>query len=145
VKKNEEETNHAEQNAIGHASSMIEAYHLHQKFEEDRHCGPLDYDGSEVNDDDELRERVQEEALSVQVRGPFHDPGAKVEDDEFEILLSTGGPALRIIGDLGRFNQPERPKMEWQDWGTAWTFFYSDLEDYEDALTWFCSCFYFGE
>jgi hypothetical protein len=44
-----------------------------------------------------------------------------VKPSEFEILLCTGGPAVRILGDLGEHGQPTRAYMQYQDWGTPWT------------------------
>lgn len=76
------------------------------------------------NDDsayETIREEIKESPLLVQVRSGWRSVGAQSEPEEFELLLSTGGPALRIIGDLGRFNCPEHSRMEWQDWGTPWT------------------------
>ncbi len=101
-------------------------------------------EGEEL-DEDAIRERIQESPLSVQVRGGWHDPGA--EDDgaeEFEILLSTGGPALRIVGDLDGHGQPSRARLEHQDWYKPWTEKVLDSDGYAALLTW-CQQFYFGE
>ncbi len=101
-------------------------------------------EGDEL-DQDAIRERIQESPLSVQVRGGWHDPGA--EDDgaeEFEILLSTGGPALRIVGDLDGHGQPSRARLEHQDWYKPWTEKVLDHDGYEALLIW-CQQFYFGE
>lgn len=68
-----------------------------------------------------IREEILESPLAVDVRSGWHSVGAQAEPEEFQILLTTGGPALRIVGDLGQFNCPERSRMEWQDWGTSWT------------------------
>lgn len=144
----EEKEDHAITNARGWAESIIEFYQAHERLE----AGPLEddakpvtIDGDEIGDEDELRERIQESVLSVQVRGPWHDPGAKAEDDEFELLLTTGGPALRIVGDLDKYNQPEDPRLEWQNWGTPWNRFTENIDDLDDAIDYFCGCFYFGE
>ena len=95
-------------------------------------------------DADGWRERIQECPLEVSVRTGWHSPGSKAEDEEFLILLSTGGPALRIVGDLGRYNQPENPRLQFQDWGTPWTDFSTDGDE-DEALEKFCTQFYFGE
>jgi hypothetical protein len=55
------------------------------------------------------------------VRSHWVDVGEPLKPAQFCILLSTGGPGLRIVGDLGRFNCPEDARMEYQDWGTPWT------------------------
>tara|TARA_R100001086_G_scaffold59395_1_gene27267 strand:- start:4 stop:378 length:375 start_codon:yes stop_codon:yes gene_type:complete len=95
---------------------------------------------------EEIRESVLNSALSVEFRNGwysdlYHLKGV-TEPIEFKILLSTGGPALRIIGEIEE-NFAVNPKLQYQDWGTPWT----DLEtteDQQDALNWFCNCFYFG-
>jgi hypothetical protein len=93
---------------------------------------------------DDARERIQEDPLSVLVRGDWHEPGT--EDDgpaEFEILLCTGGPACRIRGQLDEHQEPCRAWLEHQDWGTPWTEHVTVGEDNE-ALLAYCRCFYFG-
>ena len=104
------------------------------------------FDGETFEDEDSLRERLEEGPLSVRVRNGWYAPGsgADAEPEEFEILLSTGGPALRIIGEMGMWSRPERPVLQWQDWGTPWTD--HDLTRAEaEALEAYCGLFYFGE
>jgi hypothetical protein len=99
-------------------------------------------DGEKFDDADTVRERIQESPLSVQVRGGWYAPGEdKPEAEEFEILLSTGGPALRIMGELSQ-GEPSRAWLEYQDWGTGWTQYFK-VE--QDTLLTFCQQFYFGE
>jgi len=68
-----------------------------------------------------LYERMQEMPLSVLMRGGWHAPGEKPADSEYEILLCTGGPAVRITGDLCSYGEPNTATLECQDWGTPWT------------------------
>jgi len=102
------------------------------------------YDGTNHAEVAELiEEELQEAALSVEVRSGWREPGdgASMDPEEFCILLSTGGPALRIRGTLNRC-EPDRCWMEHQDWGTPWT----ELVGAEqDTLLWFCGLFWFGE
>lgn len=64
-----------------------------------------------------------------------------MEPEEFRILLSTGGPALQIRGELNH-GEPSRCWLEHQDWGTPWTrFFDADRE----TLMWFAGLFWFGD
>ena len=95
-------------------------------------------------DADSVQERIQEAPLSVQVRSGWHDPGEQSEPEEFEILLSTGGPALHIRGELDQYKQPRRAWLEHQDWGTPWTEYHGE-ECSSDSLLAFCQQFYFGE
>lgn len=70
---------------------------------------------------DDARQVITEDALSVQVRSDWHNPGEDSEASEFMILLCTGGPAVRIIGELSEYKEPESARLEYQDWGTPWT------------------------
>ena len=93
---------------------------------------------------DEARQRIEEDPLSLQVRSGWTNPGEKMEAENFEILLCTGGPACRIIGELGQFNEPSRAWIEHQDWFELWQEYHGDDVDY-DALLDYCRVFYFGE
>ena len=94
---------------------------------------------------DRARERIQESALEVTVRTDWHAPGTTSDQKptEFNILLSTGGPATRIIGELDEHGTPDRARFEFQDWGIPWT----DIPaaGQSDALLSFAQCFFFGE
>ncbi len=39
----------------------------------------------------------------------------------FQLLLCTGGPAVRIIGELDQFRRPIAARIEHQDWFRPWT------------------------
>lgn len=100
-----------------------------------------------LNTDDDKRDKaiqvIHEDPLSVQVREPWHDIGKNPAPDEFMILLCTGGPAVRIVGDLDRCAEPENPRIEYQDWGAPWTELHSITEEQEKALLTYCQQFYF--
>jgi len=101
--------------------------------------------GDSVSKED-AEQRIQEDPLSVQVRSGWYSPGASGEDiapEEFEILLCTGGPAVRILGELNGHNEPSRAYMQYQDWGTPWTGYYEP--GIGDALLEYAQQFYFGE
>ena len=85
--------------------------------------------------------QIQEDPLSVQVRSGWVDPGTPMEAEEFEILLATGGPAVRIRGELDEHGEPCTARMEWQDWGTPWTPWNGADEA---VLLRYASNFYFG-
>jgi hypothetical protein len=137
--------NHAEENAHGWADTIVEMYQGWKSLEDGEDTVTID--GEEFTDADEIREEAQESALEVQVRGDWHAPGdtEASEATEYYILLSTGGPALRIVGDLDRGQPDSRPRLQHQDWGTPWTEVYPDAEDWDEAVNWYLGCFYFGE
>lgn len=100
------EKNHAIENGKGWLSSIME-YSKRLASEDD-------------NEREAAQQEVQESILEIKTRSGWHNPGEQSEDEEFFILLSTGGPALRIVGDLYR-GEPSDVRMQWQDWGTPWT------------------------
>lgn len=105
--------------------------------------------GDEGDAKNDAEQAIHDDALSVQVRYGWITPGHTADmlkdgPAEFEILLCTGGPGVRIIGELDAHQQPERARIEHQDWGTPWTEYRLDAEEEEDVLT-YCACFYFGD
>ena len=125
--------NHALNNAIGHIESMVEDFKKDQLFEKIK-----DYDAQ-----DQLRESVLNSALSVEFRSGWDSSlDDELVPEEFKILLTWGGPALRVIGELDNYG-PVNPKLQYQDWGTFWTNL-EITENQQNALNWFCNCFYFG-
>jgi hypothetical protein len=101
------------------------------------------------DDDDKAREEaeqtIHEDPLSVQVREGWKNPGVVGTPEEFEILLCTGGPAVRIIGDLNEHMEPDNPRLEYQDWFTPWVEYRIADEKKRNALLEYCRQFYFGE
>jgi hypothetical protein len=109
---------------------------------------------------DAARQRIMEDALSMQVRSGWYTPGAERAEqkaEEYEILLCTGGPACRIVGELNEHGEPETARMEVQDWFQPWTairpLVHSDFADpqnrecydSEPILLEYARCFWFGE
>ena len=125
-------------NAIGHIESMVE------DFEKVTYLESLNVTTNEDEEKlEEIKESVLNSALSVEFRSGWY---SSLDDEqvpeEFKILLTWGGPALRIIGELDNYG-PVNPKLQYQDWGTSWTDF-EITENQQEALNWFCNCFYFG-
>ena len=89
-----------------------------------------------------ITEHVQEIPLSLLVRSDWHVPGGESTYSQFELLLSTGGPAIRILGELDSYGEPYRPALQFSDWGVSWT---DHPESKVDALLWFAGQFYYGE
>jgi len=133
------EKNHALQNAIGHIESIVEDYENFNYIESLNVTCDEDYKKQE-----EIKESILNSALSVEFRSGWTSNPNDIELEEFKILLTWGGPALRVIGDLNQYKEPENVKMQYQDWGTLWTDF-EITENQQEALNWFCNCFYFGE
>ena len=92
---------------------------------------------------EEALQAIQEDALSVQVRSGWYQPGETPEAEEYEILLCTGGPAARIIGELGLHDEPETAHLQYQDWFTPWIDYPTRDDDHQALLT-YARCFYFG-
>jgi hypothetical protein len=112
--------------------------------DEARELAELEEAAGDCADEDEARERIQEDPLSVQVRSGWYSPGeADQKPEEFELLLSTGGPAVRILGELDEYGEPSRAWLEVQDWGTPWTHYFEPGVD--DMLLEYAGHFYFGE
>ena len=143
---------HAITNARGQLESIKELYREFKKQEdlEAWDCGSNVYNWTTEG----IREKAQDEALSVEFRSGWSSNLENMEPEEFKILLSTGGPACQIIGKLDQYKQPTDIEIQYQDWGTPWeplqlNSTYADkspniTSDYE-ALEWFCNCLYFGE
>jgi len=93
---------------------------------------------------DELEDRAREWPLSVLVRSEWVSPGSELTPAEYEILLCTGGPAVRLRGDLSSYGEPETAFLEYQDWFTAWDCL-ALSSDESEALARFTSLFWFGE
>ena len=92
---------------------------------------------------DEVQQAIEEDALSVEVRSAWHEPGGDSDPGEYRILLCTGGPAVRIIGRLDQYSEPESARLEYQDWFTEWQELILSSKDYATLLT-YAQCFYFG-
>ena len=98
-------------------------------------CGCTSYD--------EALEQLLNSALDVTVRSGWEAPGNLSRAEEFQILLCTGGSAVRIMGKLDIDGEPVHAWIEHQDWGTPWTF--SDHAIDQETLLTYCKQFYFGE
>lgn len=101
----------------------------------------LEDQAGDFTDREDAETRIQEDPLSIEFRSGWVTDKSEMQAEEFCILLSTGGPASRIVGEI-RDGQAHRPRLEVQDWGTAWTEFQHTSEDIE-ALEAYCACFSF--
>ena len=90
---------------------------------------------------------IHEDALSVEVRSGWYMPGdqnADTKPAEYRILLSTGGPAVQIVGELNEHGEPESAVMQVQDWFIPWTDFVPQHEEPGRVMLTYARCFYFG-
>ena len=78
-------------------------------------------DRQTYHDEDDATDRIQESPLEVSVRSGWHSPGEDHGPEEYQILLTWGGPAARITGNLDNYGQPCSARLERQDWDTPWT------------------------
>lgn len=118
---------------IGNIREMVEA---------------LEAAGDNDTEREDAEQTIQEDPLSVEVRSGWYSPNADASDRapaEYNILITTGGPAARIIGELDSYGQPETARFEYQDWFQPWTDVpVTDEKDRETLLT-YARCFWFGE
>ena len=126
-----QEDNRAEQQARSKLESIVEMV--------------SDLDSPDDEAREAAQERIQESPLSVQVRSGWCNSKGDMEPEEFTILLCSGGPAVRIYGELGRYSEPDSARLEYQDWFTPWEPLCDMSEDQEQALLRYCQQFYFGE
>lgn len=98
--------------------------------------------GNECKDRDDAEQMIHEDPLSVQVRSDWVSVGETMTAGEFEILLTTGGPAVRIMGELDEHGEPYRAWLEVQDWGKCWTHYYEP--GLTDVLLTYARCFCFS-
>jgi hypothetical protein len=88
---------------------------------------------------------IHEDPLSIRVRGEWYEIGDEEkggEACEFEIFLATGGPAVRILGELSS-GEVSRAYLQVQDWGTPWIDYVEP--GITEVLEASCGCFYFGD
>jgi hypothetical protein len=91
---------------------------------------------------EDIYDRLTEMPLSTNVRCGWRVIGEKPVDCEYEILLRTEGPAVRITGDLDSYGDPVTATLECKELGAHWR----RARD-QDKLTLmiFANMFYYGE
>ena len=70
---------------------------------------------------EEAEQAIHEDPLEIKMRSGWQDPGDRPlsGDGEFFILLSTGGPATRIFGELENY-EPIKAVFQACDWFEQW-------------------------
>jgi hypothetical protein len=100
----------------------------------------LKRDAGDYKNQDEVREALNNDPLSIEYRSGWTSYGDAANPEEFRILLCTGGPAVQIRGELDVHGAPYRAWLEYQDWGTPWTRYF---EADQDTLLAYCQEFIF--
>lgn len=90
--------------------------------------------------EDEAREAIEQDPLSVEIRSGWASTKEDFEPEEFRIVLCTGGPHVEIVGDIDR-GEPSRPRILYRDWLVAGEF----LDFDRDTVLSYCRVFYFGD
>jgi len=76
----------------------------------------------QMPDGDEKWDAAAERPLSVLFRSGWSSGSEFVADGgQCEILLGTGGPAVRIMADIDGKKGIVNPRVEAQNWGVPWT------------------------
>jgi hypothetical protein len=100
----------------------------------------LEADAGDCKDRDDAETRIQQDPLSIEFRTGWTTDRQDFTWDEACILLSTGGPAVRILVELEN-GEPHRAYLQTQDWGTQWTDYYEEgigelLTKYVNVFCW---------
>lgn len=127
--------NHARDAALSTAAHIARLIRLRDRLNEN---DSDHYDWAEA-----IQQQIDEMPLSVLVRSDWHAPGDAGDAGEYEILLCTGGPAVRITGPLTSLEEPDDAYLQCQDWGTRWQPVALDHET-QLALQDFARNFWFG-
>ena len=98
-------------------------------IEEREELAELEEQAGEYASQEEAEEAIYNNPLDIQYRSGWASSAEDLEPEEFSILLCTGGPAVRIVGELGNHGEPCRAWLEYQDWGTPWTMLFDGQSD----------------
>jgi len=98
----------------------------------------------ETLDAEAIQDRIQEDPLSVRIRSDWHTPNGDANAGEYELLLCTGGPAVRIVGELSEHHDPQTAQIECQDWFAPWREMPTDSDEQAVMVRYACP-FYYGE
>jgi hypothetical protein len=96
----------------------------------------------EHEDRESAEQAIHEDPLSLQFRSGWCSSKDEMEPEEYELLLGTGGPAVRIVGEIDG-GEAHSARLEVQDWFTPWVEHITTGSDHEALMT-YVRCFYFG-
>jgi len=90
----------------------------------------------------DIMDQIMEMPLSVSVRSGWQQPGVNdPSPEEYELLLGTGGPAVRVYGRLDQYVRPRSAELQGQDWFTPWE--RTTVDQDEEVLLNFAGYFYY--
>lgn len=90
----------------------------------------------------DIMDQIMEMPLSVSVRSGWQQPGVNDQSpEEYELLMGTGGPAVRIYGRLDQHGRPRSAELQGQDWFTPWE--RTTVDQDEEVLLNFAGYFYY--
>jgi hypothetical protein len=133
IMREERPMSDAEQQAMSQVESIVEMIQALRNAETD-------------NEREAAQTTIHEDPLSVEVRSDWHAVGAgPTGASEFKIDLCCGGPAVRIVGDLNGYDEPESATVQYQDWFTPWHTLHGLTDAENEAVLEYCRQFYFAE
>lgn len=146
ARQRDKEYEDARNNALAHVESILEGMTAAKTLEEET-AESVEYDGETYTCEYELQDRMQERALSVEIRTEWHVPGSKadgIDPGEYRIVLTFGGPSLEVRGNLNGYNEPDTATVYYRD---AWLPERALPLDAEraGAILDFAQIFYYGE
>jgi hypothetical protein len=139
--------NETEERARQQAAAQLASIEdLVKCLEHAEECDTADCGADCPHDEDEAREAIRDDVLSVDVRTDWHGVGAveAAKPTHYKILLCWGGPAVQIIGTLDAYNQPDSAKLQYQDWFTEWMD-YTLTADEQQTLMKYAQQFWFDQ
>ena len=99
-------------------------------------------EAAESEDMSDIMDRITEMPLSVCVRSGWQQPGVNDQSpEEYELLMGTGGPAVRIYGRLDEHGRPRSAELQGQNWFTPWE--RTTVDQDEEGLLQFAEYFYY--
>ena len=99
-------------------------------------------EAAESEDMSDIMDRITEMPLSVCVRSGWQQPGVNDQSpEEYELLMGTGGPAVRIYGRLDEHGRPRSAELQGQIWFTPWE--RTTVDQDEEVLLQFAEYFYY--
>jgi hypothetical protein len=97
--------------------------------EEADELAELEEAAGEYTSQEDAEEALYNDPLDIEYRSGWGSTREDMQPEEFYILLCTGGPAVRIMGELDFNGEPHRAWIEFQDWGTPWTMLFDGQDD----------------